>query len=106
MGSRMLKHPICPCCGKQIPLHFLWSAGLHARPCPYCDKSIRLRRSKAFALAFIAVAFSWMPEQIFTGHHLWVAFIIAIALCGGFALMVDAVSAGFMEERDSTSLSL
>ncbi len=102
----MLKHPFCPCCGKQVPDHFLWSAGVHARACPHCNKNIRLRRSKAFLFGFVGITFSWMPGQIVTGHHLLLAFVTATCLFGGLALMVVALSAGFVEQRDSTSLGL
>lgn len=102
----MLKHPFCPCCEKPLPLHFLWSAGLRARPCPQCDKSLRLKKSKSFALAFTAIVASGWPGIIVTGHHLLVAFCIALLSFGGLALMVAALSAGFKEESDATSLNL
>src|SRR5262249_6830441 len=81
-----ITHPFCPCCGKKIPLHFLWTAGLHARHCPCCDKNIRLRRPKTFGLGFIAVTLSWLPGQTATGHPLLATLAIAIALFGGLAL--------------------
>src|SRR5215468_3364772 len=96
-----ITHPFCPCCGKKIPLHFLWSAGLHARHCPCCDKNIRLRRPKTFGLGFIAVTLSWLPGQTATGHPLLATLAIAIALFGGLALLSTAVSAGFAEEDSS-----
>ncbi len=68
-----------------------------------------MRRPKAFVLAFILVTFSWVPAQMLagTGLHMWLAFITAVALFGGFALMVAAVSAGFKEQKtDATSLNL
>jgi hypothetical protein len=102
----MLKRPFCPCCEKPLPLHFLWSAGLRARPCPHCDKGLRLKKSKSFVLAFTAIVVSGYPGIIITGHHLLVTFGISFLLFGGLALMVAAVSAGFREESDATSLNL
>jgi hypothetical protein len=47
---RMLKHLFCPCCEKPLPLRFLWSAGLRAKSCPNCNKSLRSKKSKSFVL--------------------------------------------------------
>src|SRR5258705_3627414 len=102
----MLKNPFCPCCEKPLPLHFLWSVGLRAGPCPHCDKSLRLKKSKSFVLAFTAIVASGCPGIIVTGHHLLVTFGTAILLFGGLTLMVAALSAGFKEETDATSLNL
>src|SRR4051794_35787375 len=102
----MLKHPTCPCCGNQIPAYFWWSAGLHARRCPHCDKNIRLANPQTFVLGFLAITFSWVPGQLISSHHWLAGSLIVLALLGGFALLVIAISAGLTEESDSTSLSL
>jgi len=79
---------------------------VHTRPCPHCDKSLRLKKSKSFVLAFAAIVASGSPGIIVNGHHLLVTVGTAILLFGGLALMVAALSKGFREESDATSLNL
>lgn len=92
---------------KRTPVHFLWSAGLHTGLCPYCRKSIKLKRLKTFVLAFTAVTLSRVPAQILAGMgiQIWLALITIVVLLEALALMVLAVSSGFREQRDGTALN-
>ena len=79
---------------------------MRTRPCPHCDKNLRLKKSKSFVLAFAAIVASGWPGIVVNGHHLLVTVGTAILLFGGLAMMVAALSEGFREESDATSLNL
>src|SRR6267143_1964074 len=99
----------CPNCGRRIPAHFLGSTVVRASPCPHCGKTIRLRRSKAFAIGYVgALVGSPLTTAIAAGstNRVWTV-LSGLQLFCGLALMAIAASCGFREEEpDIITLNL
>jgi len=99
----------CPNCGHRIPAHFLGSTVLHASPCPHCSKTIRLRRSKAFAVGYVgALVGSPLTTAMAADstNRVWMV-LSGLQLFCGLALMAIAAAGGFREEEsDIITLNL
>lgn len=103
----MLPTPFCPYCEKQLPEHFLWSAGLHSRSCPHCDKDIRLKRSVSFIIGMIALTLvPIIAGQILARYPLADALIISVSLIGGVVLVGTPRAGGLAEESNTASSGL
>jgi hypothetical protein len=101
-----LRSPSCPSCSELLPIHFFWSVGWHAQPCPHCGKGLRSKESRALVAGFFALVVSWIPGSLFHDQPLLAVIVTGTLLVMGIALLVLGVSGGLKVDHDTTSLNL